>query len=384
MREAVKQWERRLHQNQVLGLVIIGLLLLGLLGTVFAVRQSQDIRQQASTEITGCPEDLKVCPDGSTLSRSIALSCEFPECPDTKPDPSTSPDCVRAGCNGELCVNSDMSGSLGFTTCVFRPEYACYQAADCVVQQDGNCGFGPTDTVQQCLDSFRSSPTPTPSQQPSPTPEPAESPSPTPVPSPSITPSSCVRAGCSGQLCVSSDLSDSLNGIITTCEYLPIYACYQDAACELQPDGSCGFTPTQELQQCLNEFASPTPSPSSSPVCGNDICEAGEGYEIDCPDCDPVTSICPAVACIVKEGSCPADCPNNEIPPSPSPSPSPDNLRSDLNNDGRVDILDYTIMAGEFLQDLVEYQANITGDGRVDMLDFAILNQEFTLFGTGG
>jgi len=28
-----------------------------------------------------CPEDLKVCPDGSYVARNQSLGCEFPECP---------------------------------------------------------------------------------------------------------------------------------------------------------------------------------------------------------------------------------------------------------------------------------------------------------------
>lgn len=57
----------------------------------------------------------------------------------------------------------------------------------------------------------------------------------------------CVTAGCSGQLCVEASEGD----IVTTCEWLPEYACYQAATCERQPEGKCGFTPTPELDACL-------------------------------------------------------------------------------------------------------------------------------------
>ncbi len=56
----------------------------------------------------------------------------------------------------------------------------------------------------------------------------------------------CARAGCSGQLCVPAGEER-----MTTCEFRPEYACYRDARCERQPDGSCGFTPTDELSACL-------------------------------------------------------------------------------------------------------------------------------------
>ena len=60
----------------------------------------------------------------------------------------------------------------------------------------------------------------------------------------------CVTGGCSGQLCVDSA---NQSGAITTCEFRPEYACYQQAKCELQPNGQCGWTPTTALTQCLQK-----------------------------------------------------------------------------------------------------------------------------------
>jgi hypothetical protein len=62
----------------------------------------------------------------------------------------------------------------------------------------------------------------------------------------------CKRAGCSGQLCVDSFSED----IMTTCEYRAEYACYQEAPCERQPDGACGFTPSDGLTACLEKSTS--------------------------------------------------------------------------------------------------------------------------------
>ncbi len=60
----------------------------------------------------------------------------------------------------------------------------------------------------------------------------------------------CQRTGCSGQICANEPVP-------TTCEFRPEYACYADAACEAQDDGSCGWTETEELRRCLNELAPP-------------------------------------------------------------------------------------------------------------------------------
>lgn len=56
----------------------------------------------------------------------------------------------------------------------------------------------------------------------------------------------CERTGCSGTLCAEEGA-----GMITTCEFKPEYACYADAACERQPDGTCGWTQTATLTACL-------------------------------------------------------------------------------------------------------------------------------------
>lgn len=58
----------------------------------------------------------------------------------------------------------------------------------------------------------------------------------------------CVTAGCSGTLCVSPEES----GIVTTCEYRAEYACYDNAKCEKQSNGQCGWTISSELSSCLN------------------------------------------------------------------------------------------------------------------------------------
>jgi eight-cysteine-cluster-containing protein len=56
----------------------------------------------------------------------------------------------------------------------------------------------------------------------------------------------CVRSGCSGTVCVKAG-----EEVVTTCEYRPEYACYDQAKCEPQADGACGWTATPELQACL-------------------------------------------------------------------------------------------------------------------------------------
>ena len=115
----------------------------------------------------------------------------------------------------------------------------------------------------------------------------------------------CTVAGCSGEMCVGT--SDPIKASI--CLYKPEYACYRTATCAVQPDGNCGWTPTAELTQCLN----------NSVACGNHVCEPGEADDVDCPVCEPDTLHCPMRPCYLQPGTCPADCPN----PTPTPTPRP-------------------------------------------------------------
>ncbi|MBP9087627.1 MAG: hypothetical protein KBG15_16005 [Kofleriaceae bacterium] len=55
----------------------------------------------------------------------------------------------------------------------------------------------------------------------------------------------CFVGGCSSQVCSDRE------GVITTCEYRPEYACFQDAQCARQSDGACGWTATPALDACL-------------------------------------------------------------------------------------------------------------------------------------
>lgn len=71
----------------------------------------------------------------------------------------------------------------------------------------------------------------------------------------------CVRGGCSGQLCVEGGMD-----IASTCGWRPVYQCYQEATCERQLNGQCGFTPAHELVECLERF-------------GHGVCRSDD----DCP-----------------------------------------------------------------------------------------------------
>ena len=63
---------------------------------------------------------------------------------------------------------------------------------------------------------------------------------------PPVGASDCIKTGCSATVC-----AEPGKDVVTTCEFKPEYACYRDAACERQGDGSCGWTQSPALTACL-------------------------------------------------------------------------------------------------------------------------------------
>jgi hypothetical protein len=63
---------------------------------------------------------------------------------------------------------------------------------------------------------------------------------------------SCVRTGCHDQQCVDASFNlPALNIVPEECPWQAEFACYQQAKCEVQVTGQCGFTQTSELASCV-------------------------------------------------------------------------------------------------------------------------------------
>ena len=61
---------------------------------------------------------------------------------------SSSADCHRTGCSGEVCSDRDL-----LTSCLWRPAYACYGEpfARCACSA-GSCGWAPDPALSACLE----------------------------------------------------------------------------------------------------------------------------------------------------------------------------------------------------------------------------------------
>lgn len=61
-----------------------------------------------------------------------------------------SGECITTGCSGTICAKP---GNDMMTTCEMKPEYQCYQGAECKVQETGECGWTMDDKLTACLAS---------------------------------------------------------------------------------------------------------------------------------------------------------------------------------------------------------------------------------------
>lgn len=156
---------------------------------------------------------------------SAALAMALTACAGKSDPPPPGVDaaaaCQIGGCSGQVCVAGDLEPPV--TTCEWRPEYACYQSADCTVQGNGQCGWTPTEELETCLANASLD-----------------------AGNPVLPVTKCVVGGCSGQLCLPEG-----SDLVSDCLWLEEYACYDDATCAVQSDGNCGWTPTDELSSCI-------------------------------------------------------------------------------------------------------------------------------------
>lgn len=110
-------------------LIIIALILI----SVFFVWQNTRLRSQIGSLQT------QPAPTPATTAQ-----------PSPTPQPTQTPpkdgECVVTGCSGQICADEET-----ITTCEYKEEYACYADAECTRQEDGECGWTPTNELLICL-----------------------------------------------------------------------------------------------------------------------------------------------------------------------------------------------------------------------------------------
>lgn len=104
--------------------------------------------------VLGRPVDIKIGKDGimyiSDDKAGVIYQVKYVGSKGKKESRNDKSGCRATGCSGQLCANSDI-----MTTCEFRPEYSCYKNAECALQSSGNCGFTPTEELNNCVENKR-------------------------------------------------------------------------------------------------------------------------------------------------------------------------------------------------------------------------------------
>ena len=123
-------------------LILIVVFLAGASLLVFNSERSFDIG------VTPIPTS-SVNPKPTTSSSAIPSLTESPTVsyePTATPSPVTKGDCRITGCSGQVCSDEEV-----VTTCEFKEEYTCYKTAKCERQEDGKCGWTPSEELVACL-----------------------------------------------------------------------------------------------------------------------------------------------------------------------------------------------------------------------------------------
>jgi eight-cysteine-cluster-containing protein len=242
-------------------------------------------------------------------------------CLNPDPDCDSEQECYVGGCSSQIC--SDTPDVI--STCEWYDYYQCYQLATCGTLPSGKCGWS-GDELVQCLYSYDACPMyslPPPwwcdggvlVEQ-----DPMDNGCPRPPAcerkegatcggehdfqcdegfycvegictedEPEPPEPGCYVGGCSSQIC--SDTPD----VISTCEWLDYYQCYDIATCGTLPSGKCGWSGGDEFVQCLYTYGA-CPLYSLPPEW---YCDGGTFVEQD-----PMENGCPMPpACERKEGA---------------------------------------------------------------------------------
>jgi hypothetical protein len=85
--------------------------------------------------------------DVSVLEKDYVITLEVLKISDTVAQQPIVGKCYVGGCSSEVC--SDRPDVV--STCIYRPDYGCYQKAKCERQTDGKCGWTKTEELKVCL-----------------------------------------------------------------------------------------------------------------------------------------------------------------------------------------------------------------------------------------
>lgn len=163
-----------------------------------------------------CSDDVQKCPDGSYVSRDPKRKCEFKECPRSSSSSSSqhSSKCSRstAGCLVPVCAAPPPG-------CRYVDDHTCP-----VILQDNRCTL--SCGKLECEKSSSSASSSSTSKQ------------------------ACRVDGC-GLYCVPAD--QPAMGMPCRATDMNKILCYNGAKCEVQSNGTCGWTMTEDVKECVSK-----------------------------------------------------------------------------------------------------------------------------------
>ena len=99
------------------------------------------------------------CDDEESCAKQACADapCNGDPCPlcygkcvtDKTPEPTQ---CISTGCSGEICAAMPT-----VSTCLWKPEYACFKLTECTTSPDGECSWQKSEQFLKCLEEFKGS-----------------------------------------------------------------------------------------------------------------------------------------------------------------------------------------------------------------------------------
>jgi len=185
-----------------------------LLTTTLSIRKSKQLEEKSQGEsvTTHLPENQ---------AQGQAVTEEFPG--EISPSNIIHENCYIAGCYNELCISKSENFNR---TCTynFREEFSCYSTANCLINEDGKCGWEYTTTLNNCLKNAREGGRGMGRRR----------------------PLKCVTTGCGNELCVEERFAP----IYTTCMYRYEFDCLKYTRCS-NKGNRCSFERNREFLDCM-------------------------------------------------------------------------------------------------------------------------------------
>ncbi len=272
--------------------------------------------------------------------------------------------CVVTGCSSQLCLDPEQAANLDVTECRMQPAYACYHTATCRIQTDGHCGWTQTEELQACINGTSATPTPSPIIIVLPTPTPSASPSYQIVD---------LQAGKPASLTFREVLAGAAPFIEAVFDAQPTFLYkfgnetgYARGYLVNVPAGKNMEFVAKEIDDTNPGYIKNVVYDEQGHIFGSYSGNSYTGNTVRLFSADAPTKY---FIVLRTDGSSTGrvEIQYNEVAAQ---------LPGDFNNDGKINLIDYTILTNEFLQTGTLLKADMNNDQKVDLADYTLFIQK--------